>query len=282
MSTGLALSMNSISLPAPMVPRFVALSRSAHGAKRWRRLTGYKFAAGQLLAPLAAMELPRTVVSMPVAFARTESGMVPVALMAVEEGSNLFVGPDGRWLGGYVPASVRGTPFAMGRNDQGKLVLCIDENNPQITDDDGDPLFTAQGEPTQELRQAMEFIQRREQAMGASIRACEALMRHQCLAPLVFSAKSLDGRQRRVEGLLQVDEAALNALSDEAFLELRATGALGMAYAQLVSLHKLPTLSRLAQERAQNAAGKPETSPGVMPDLSLFDKDGTFGFDAFR
>lgn len=268
--------------PSPLTtPHFVALSRSAHGGKRWQKFTSYEFAAAQMVAPLAGMELPRAVVSMPVAFVRSEVGVVPVALLGIDNTCNLFVSSDGRWLAEYVPASVRTPPFAMGRNDRDQLVLCIDENSAQINDAQGEPLFTPQGEPTEDLKQAMAFIQRREQAMSATVKACEALARHHCLVPLEFTATAPDGRERGVQGLLRIDEAALDALSDEAFLELRQTGALAIAYAQAVSMHKLPVLKQLAAQRAQ-AVARQQASAADRPDLSLFDKDGTFGFDAFR
>ena len=48
-----------------------------------------------------------------------------------------------------------------------------------------------------------------------------------------------------VKGFHRIDEAALNALDDAAFLKLRAAGALALAYGQLISMHQLATLSRL-------------------------------------
>ena len=43
------------------------------------------------------------------------------------------------------------------------------------------------------------------------------------------------------------------------------------------ALHKLPLLGTLATQRAAAAAAR-----DAGPDLSLLDKDGTFGFDALR
>ena len=41
--------------------------------------------------------------------------------------------------------------------------------------------------------------------------------------------------QREIGGLNRIDEAALNALSDDAFLKLRKSLALPIAYAQMLS-----------------------------------------------
>ncbi len=86
-----------------------------------------------------------------------------------------------------------------------------------------------------------------------------------------------------MEGLFQVNESVLNGLTDEAFLELRKTGALALAYAQLLSLQKLPLLGEMAALRAaEDARQRSALEPFGGVDLSMLDKDGTFGFEALR
>jgi hypothetical protein len=70
----------------------------------------------------------------------------------------------------------------------------------------------------------------------------------------------------------------LGKLGDDAFLELRQCGALELAYSHLVSLYKLPLLGKLAALRADEEARRAQAAAGA----ALFDKDGTFGFDALR
>ena len=49
---------------------------------------------------------------------------------------NLFVGPDGHWLGGYVPASLRSYPFrVLGSEGSGQLALCVDEDSGLVVED---------------------------------------------------------------------------------------------------------------------------------------------------
>ena len=49
-----------------------------------------------------------------------------------------------------------------------------------------------------------------------------------------------------VEGAWRVDEGRLRALDDAAFLALRQDGALGIAYAQMLSMNRVEVLARLA------------------------------------
>jgi hypothetical protein len=254
-------------------PRIVPLSRSAHAHKRWIPYTGYGFAMAQTLVPLVGLELGRAAASLPVVFAPVDKGFLPMALLGLDNGQNLFVGAGGEWLGEYVPAALRSQPFALGRNTQGQLILCIDEASPLVSDSEGEPFFPQGDELAAGARKALDFLSRIEQGRASTLRACEALARHGCIVPLVFKVK-VSGVDRTIEGLFQAGEPQLGALPDEAFLELRASGALQLAYTQLLSLHKLPLLGNLATKRAEAAARQ------AGPDLSLLDKDGTFGFDA--
>lgn len=272
--------MSSASTPAA-APSLTPLSRAAHAGQRWRRFKDYAFASGQMLVPLAGAELPHAAVAFPVAFARGETGYVPVALLGVKAGANLFIGPRGEWLGRYVPAGLRSQPFALGRDPGGRFVLCVDANSVLVNESEGEPFFDEKGEPSEPVRQVMEFMQVVEKGRAAAHVACEALARHNCFAPLAVPVKVPGAPDQRFEGLFQVDEAALGALPDEAFLELRKVGALPIAYSQLLSLQHMATLGQLAARRALEEA-KHSAAPAALPDLSLLDKDGTFGFDALR
>jgi hypothetical protein len=247
---------------------------------RWRRYKDYSFASGHMLVPLAAAELPNAAVAYPIVFARVESGYMPFALLGIKAGANLFVGPHGEWLGRYIPASLRSQPFAFGRDQGGRSVLCIDAHSPLVNESEGERFFDENGEPSEAFRQVMEFMQVIERGRAAAHVACEALARHNCFAPLAVPVKIPGSPDQRFDGLFQVSEAALAALPDEAFLELRKAGGLLLAYAHLLSLQNMAALGSLAARRAQEEAK--QAAGAAMPDLSLLDKNGTFGFDALR
>ena len=77
--------------------------------------------------------------------------------------------------------------------------------------------------------------------------------------------------------MFQIDEAALNALPDEAFLELRRAGALLIAYGQLLSMQHLPLLGQLADAHAKAAAPLPTQGKDI--DLSFLSEGEMFKFD---
>ena len=115
--------------------QFVVVSRERHSAKRWRRPDQFRFAAGDALAPAIGAELSRLAPTTPLAFVEQAGQFELAAVLSLTPGKNMFVGPDGRWLGGYVPALYRAYPFRVqSREGADEAVLCVDEDSELVVD----------------------------------------------------------------------------------------------------------------------------------------------------
>lgn len=263
------------------------LTPDRHGLQRWQRYENYLFSRGNALAPLVLSELPRAVMSLPIAFIRQDERYMPVAVLGLDQGKNLFVAHNGKWLGNYVPASIRGYPFVLLPNtDNSQLVLCIDESSGLLSsasDGRGEVLFDESGRPSPEVQSVMNFLTQVQQGRLVTETACDALTQHNCIQPLSITHKIDESHERKIEGLYQVDEAALNALPDDAYLALRACGALLMANCQLLSMQHLSMLGQLADahakadKAAQPIVSLPTTENGDL-DLSFLADAGSISF----
>src|SRR5690554_4691123 len=109
--------------------QLTVISREQHANKRWKRYTSYSFAASDAVVPLVVQELPRACLALPIGFVKTDSGFQLVAVQGLLPGKNLWVAPDGRWIGPYVPAAYRGYPFVLANTEDGKRVLCVREDS---------------------------------------------------------------------------------------------------------------------------------------------------------
>lgn len=263
------------------MPNFQVISRERYAHKAWLRYTSYAFAMRETVLPLALAELPKAIMSLPVAFIEESGGVQPVAVMGLQPSQNLFVAPDGRWMHGYVPAACRGYPFRIGNTSDGGQVLCFDEDSGLLVDQpDGEPFFGEDGNPSTGVRQVMEFLVATGQSRAQTLAAAGILQEKQLLKPLPLILRTEAGEQA-VSGLLQVDEASLNAVSADDLMLLRDSGALLLAYCQLLSLQHLPLLGQLAEAQAkikteQEAAA---VSSGGEPTLVSGD---TLNFSGFR
>ncbi len=189
-----------------------------------------------------------------------------VVVLGIEVTENLFVAPDGRWIGRYEPTALKSYPFAMVPTKEAQLTLCFDSKTDLIAAiPHGQPIFDAPGQPTEAIRTIMDGMVRAHQDMAAARAASAQLHELGLIKPWHISLRTSRG-EKRIEGLFQVDEAALNALDDAAFLLLRRSGALLMAYCQLLSTHNLNILAQLANNRP--AVPTPLSAPVMELDFS--------------
>jgi len=89
------------------MPQFTPINRESHAGMKWQRFTSYGFAATTVLAPVVGVELARAALAMLLAFFQETGRFVPVAVLSLTPNRNMLVAPDGRWLGSYVPGSLR-------------------------------------------------------------------------------------------------------------------------------------------------------------------------------
>jgi hypothetical protein len=80
--------------------------------------------------------------------------------------------------------------------------------------------------------------------------AVSALVEAGVIGPWKITVKIGHGEQA-ISGLYRIDEAALSALPDEAFLKLCTASALPIAYAQLLSAGQLGIFEHLASVQAR-------------------------------
>ena len=249
---------------------------------RWQPPRSYEFAADQYVVELGAAELPAAACSLPVGFLDEADGtLMPVALLGVEPTRNLFVARDGTWLAAYVPAVLRASPFKLGRSEAQEPVLCVDGNVQLAQGQAGLPFFEADGQPSAALLQVKDFLTQIENNRIATRAVCAQLRDAGLLQPWPI-VLALTSGSRRIEGLQCLNEAALNALAPQALHALLSSGALAVAYCQLLAMQHVIKLQELADAHAELDAklvSKPALSAdGSELDLSFFSQNGTMTF----
>jgi hypothetical protein len=234
------------------MPQFTAISRDSHAGKKWQPFKSYGFASTVVLAPVVGVELGRAALAMPLAFLQEADRFVLVAMLSLKPGRNMLVTPDGRWLSGYVPAYVRSYPFRLlPQQGTDQLVLCIDTDSGLVVEGDaaGEDFFGPDGNISPVLKKALDFLNELERSRRATDVAVAALAAAGVLRPWQIKLKAAEGT---IAGLCRVDEVALNGLTDDVFLKLRKTsGALPIAYAQMLSMGQLGIFEHLAKLQAQ-------------------------------
>jgi hypothetical protein len=229
-----------------------------HAGKGWRHPTGFGFMADAAVVPLGWSEFANAAPAMPIGFIEQAGHYVPVALLSLAKGKNLFVEPTTQqWVGSYVPAMMRIYPFYLVR-DAGteQSTLSIDEDSGLIVEEGGEnveKLFEADGSLSPSSNALVAFLRHIEEDRTKVDLAVAALAEAGVIKPWPLTVP-VGNQNVTLSGFHRIDEAALNALADEPFLKLRKASALVIAYAQLFSMGQVSLLARLslvAQKMAQ-------------------------------
>lgn len=225
---------------------------ATHADRSWRPSSGYDFAANSIIAPIAGEELAHAATQYALAFLEGERPTL-VTLLGLRPQQNLYVGPDGRWLGQYVPAVLRGYPFKLMPAENNQFALGYDESSKLLAGPgEAEPFFDADGRPSERIQQILQFLIGVHKGIESIGRAGAKLSEHGLLEP--WPLKVRDGETEiPVNGLHRINEAKLGSLDDAAFLDLRTGGVLAVAYAQLLSMTNMSALGKLAQLHAQHA-----------------------------
>ncbi|GJE43733.1 hypothetical protein AEGHOMDF_2912 [Methylobacterium soli] len=214
---------------------------------------------------------------MPLAFIQRDDHWSLAAVLGLLPGQNLYVDRNGAWLARYVPAALRGYPFMIGVQANGEPVLCVDEASGLVTKGpEGEPFFDENGALSPGVAPVAAFLTETARSETQLMYACDLLVRAGVVEVWPITIQKDDGAQQ-VTGLYRIAEAALNGLDDTTHAELRRSGVLGVAYAQLLSMGNLAQLGQLAQARAQSEAAeraRAEVKPMItLPEDSTIDWD---------
>ena len=138
---------------------YQVVSKDSHAQTRWLPYTNYKHASAEAVAPLVLQEFLAAGRDMPVGFIEADGCFIPVAIQGLRPGKNLLVAPDGRWLGGYVPARYRSFPFTLANTEDGQQVLCTDTDSDLLTSaGEGQALFDDEGQPSKATQDILGFL----------------------------------------------------------------------------------------------------------------------------
>jgi hypothetical protein len=240
------------------------LSPELHKNLGVKRTEGpFGFAKAGHAIPLTVGEFPLAAVSGPIIFVGDEK--LPLAVMGLNAGENMFVRPDGLFEPGvYVPAYVRRYPFVFAQdNEQQQLVLCVDRSAEFIVEGGELPFFNEDGSPSDYTKGCIDFCNSFEMERQRTMSFVQLLKDNDLFETktAVFTPTNPDGSQGAQQTIAEyfgISEEKLNALPSEKLVELRNNGALAQIYAHLVSLVGWDrliavALARQVQQQAANA-----------------------------
>jgi len=228
----------------------VNLDRTVHHKLRVNEEVAFSACKNITMCTVSPTEIPRLILEYPIVFTKHgETGeFISVALFGIDPQRNLFW-RDGRWRSFVVPLNIGRQPFFIGVGNKAEgeqapsLVTCIDLDNPGVTENEGQPLFDADGKETPYLQHKMAMLAELIDGEQRSRQFAEKLVSLELIRAIQLEVKTPGGAAQKIGGLYSVDEAKLRSLSADVLADLNAKGYLHVMHAMLLSLGQLPLLA---------------------------------------
>ncbi|MGJ0319218.1 SapC family protein [Aliarcobacter cryaerophilus] len=256
------------------MPKYKAITKQDHLNSSYTPPANYNYTKNDTVVPLLAAELSAAVPYYPIGFIKQNERYQLIVIQSLTPQLNLFVNEFGQYLVPYIVSYYRSYPFRLLPNENAELTLCYDEeaNSISNTKEDGEiPLFTEKGDLSEKLNEILEFLgecdknKRETQFIVDQLASCSLIETWNINVDTVN-----DSTHNSVEGLYTINEAKLKSLDPEILSTLAKSGALGLAYAQLLSQARLTDFAkRYSYYSKQKAAG----SESVDLDMLFGDGD---------
>lgn len=237
------------------------LNSRDHGNWRSRTTDKAKWLANQHAVPLTVEEFPQAQRHFPIIFSSGDNP-VPLALMGLNEGVNVFIDDDGALTGPvYVPAYARRYPFMLARINQGseELSLCFDPSTDLIGDfEDGLPLFDGET-PTESCKATLSFCEQFEVAGQKTNAFMEELKKHDLLMDGEVAIQQEGKDQPFVyRGFKMVDENKLREVRGDVLRGWNQSGLLPLIFAHLFSLELMRDVFGRQMQQGKGPALAPD------------------------
>lgn len=236
------------------MPNYTAITKQDHLDSSYKAYSNYNHAKSDTVAPLLYAELSEALAYYPIGFIKNQEQRYQlVAIQSLSSNINIYVNKQGQYLAPYVPSHYRAHPFRLLPNTakDNELTLCFDKDANLVTDtkEEGNiEFFTQDGELSEKLKSVLSFLNQCETNRQVTQTIVDLLETHKLIQKWSINLETQvvgeDKTPKEVEGLYKIDEEALRALEPEVLSILAKSGALALAYGQLLSQARLKDFSK--------------------------------------
>ena len=253
--------------PTQNLPLFYSalepLNATQHGKMKIRQVDKSPAIAQTHAIPVTVDEFGLAQRHYPIVFSIGDNP-IPIALMGLNEGVNVFLDADGRAVDTvvYIPAYIRRYPFLLARlnPESDELSLCFDPNSEAVGEfDTGEPLFDGD-QPSDATKAILEFCEQFETAGQRTSAFMEDLKKSGLLMDGEVAIQPEGYQQPFIyRGFQMIDEDKLRELRGDELRKMNQNGMLPLLYAHLFSLSQMRDVfsRQLAQGKAPQQVPQP-------------------------
>jgi hypothetical protein len=194
---------------------------------------------------------------------------IPIALMGLNEGVNVFLDENGRPHDTtlYVPAYVRRYPFLLARlrPDTDELSLCFDPTANAVGEfDEGEPLFDGD-QPSEATKAILQFCEQFETAGQRTSAFMEEIKKSGLLMDGEVAIQPEGYEQPFIyRGFRMVDEEKVRELRGDELRKLNQNGILPLIFAHLFSLSQMRDVFGRQLQQGKAPQQVPQPAPATV------------------
>jgi len=191
---------------------------------------------------------------------------IPIVLMGLNEGVNVFLDEDGRVIDPsvYIPAYIRRYPFMLARlrPDSDELSLCFDPTSEAVGNfDEGKPLFDGD-QPSESTKAILEFCEQFEAAGQRTASFIEELKASNLLMDGEVAIQPEGAEQPFIyRGFRMVDEDKLREMRGDELRKMNQSGMLALIFAHLFSLSQMRDVFGRQMQQGKAPEQIPQPAP---------------------
>src|SRR3954470_20608768 len=244
------------------------LNVSQHGTMKVRSVVNMGQIGATHAVPLTVDEFTLVQRHYPIVFSIGENP-IPIALMGLNEGVNVFLDDDGRALQPnlYIPAYIRRYPFMLARlrPDSDELSLCFDPTANAVGEfDEGEPLFDGD-QPSDATKAILQFCEQFESAGQRTGAFIEELKTSNLLMDGEVAIQPEGFEQPFIyRGFRMVDEDKLRDLRGDELRKMNQNGMLALIFAHLFSLSQMREVFGRQMQQGKEPVQVPQAADAVV------------------
>ena len=236
---------------------------NVHGKMKVRSVVDMGEIARTHAVPVTTDEFPVVQRHYPIVFSIGDNP-VPIALMGLNEGVNVFLDERGQPHNPsfYIPAYIRRYPFLLARlrADSDEMSLCFDPTSGSVGEfEEGQPLFDGET-PTQATQSILEFCEQFEAAGQRTASFMEELQRAGLLMDGEVAIQPSGAEQPYIyRGFKMIDEDKFKELRGDELRKMNQNGMLTLIFAHMFSLSQMREVfaKQVEQGTAPEQVGTP-------------------------
>jgi hypothetical protein len=244
------------------------LNLEQHGKMKVRAITSVPEIGRTHAVPLTVDEFTLVQRHYPIVFS-VGGAPVPIALMGLNDGVNVFLDENGRANDPsiYIPAYLRRYPFLLAklRPDSDELSLCYDSTSGAVGEfDEGEALFDGD-QPSDATKAILQFCEQFEAAGLRTNAFVEELVKTDLLMDGEVAIQPEGFDQPFVyRGFRMVDEEKIRDLRGDELRKMNQSGMLPLIFAHLFSLSQMRDVFARQMQQGKAPAQVPQPAPATV------------------